>query len=393
MIRVRGASTQVRRRWTIVVSGALLAIPLQAQDVRPGEVTRPPVRVAPRSLWLVGLTSEQAWDSNVQFLEGDDPDNITRHNGFVTLIRARPRSRLALTGTGTVSLFQKRTVFNNYAANVALEGSRSFTARSLGTSSVFYQRRLSNDIFGAVGGLPLLGRLAVQEAFGGNATLLHRVSLRSSARLDATYAAVRFDQPFLIPGEQVSVRGQLTHLYRRTSSLLINAEAQEGNALGNPLSLQSVGAGWQPAWGNLQFRFLAAGTRVATGGEPAYLPTGLAEVSDSVGKGVARASYSRSASQAFGLGRYLVNDVATVAYDFQARRGNLLSVGAATANSREAGGEGVPFRAQSVTAAYRRIWENGFTLGVGASYRNRDDFLRASALSGNLSLGYTARSR
>jgi hypothetical protein len=392
-MRDGAAAPRARRRRVAACGAALLALPLQAQDVRPGDVTRPPVRIAPRSLWLVGLTSEQAWDSNVQFLEGDDPDYITRHNGFLTLIRSRARSRIALTGTGTVSLFQKRTVFNNYAANVALEGSRTFTARSLGTSGVFYQRRLSNDIFGAVGGLPLLGRLAVQEAFGGNATLLHRMSPRSSARLDATYAAVRFDQPFLIPGEQLTLRGQVTHLYRRTSSTLLSVEAQEGNAMGNPLSLQSVGAGWQPAWGNLQFRFLAAGTRVATGGAASYLPTGLAEVSDSVGKGVARASYSRSASQAFGLGRYLVNDVASVAYDFQARRGNLLTLGASTANSREAGGDGVPFRAQAVTAAYRRIWESGFTLGVGASYRNRDDFLRASALAGNLSLGYTARSR
>jgi hypothetical protein len=369
----------------------VLSAHVQAQEARPGDVTRPPVRIAPRSLWLFGVTAEQGWDSNVQFQQGDDRDLINRYTGFLTLIRARERSRVSLTGSGGASLFQRRTQFDNFSGNLALEGTRRLSPRALGTAGVFFQRRLSNDVFGGIG-LPLIS-LSMQESYGGSAALLHRFTPRTSGRVDVNYAAVTFDQATLIPGNVASLRAQLTHLYRRGGSVLLSAEGQEGNALGNPLSLQTVSAGWQPEIGQVQARFIFGATRIATGAIASYLPSGIVELSDSLGSGVLRGAYSRGASQAFGLGRFLVNDAGSLAYDFQARRGNLLTFSAATANSRESGGAGIPFRSQSVTAAYRRIWENGITLGLGASYRSRDDFLRASAVAGNLSVGYALRSR
>jgi hypothetical protein len=387
-------SRVVRTKLRVAVVGSAAALCLAATAAAQ---TTPPRRLLAkppaRNSWSLSTTAEQGWDSNVSYLAGKDPDYVRRLNAQLAVIRVGPRGSVGLRGSGGAISYERRKEFETFQSELALEGTRRISPLNTGTATGFYSRRLTTDLFGGLG-LPILGGLILQQSVGGSVMGVRRLTPRTSARVDATYTSVTFDSPALIPGSVFGTVALLSHRYARQSSVSLGAEVQQGTALGNPLALQTVSAGWSPELGGVQARLIAGGTRISSGGPASYLPTGLAELSDSLGKGLWRAGFVRSASQAFGLGRYLTTNAGSIGYDVQAGEGNFLSLGAFIASSAQSGTalpgqQNTPFRTRAATAAYRRVLSSGITLGLGASYRERDDFVKATGYSGNFALGYT----
>lgn len=343
------------------------------------------------SAWLWTTTAEQGWDSNVRYVADGDPDRILRLRSALSVRRQGARGAVSLLGGGNLIRYGKTTGLNTFAYEAELAGTRRFTLRTTGTVGAFSRTQLATDVYGAAN-LPLLV-LANQKAVGGTASLERRFTPTTTGRIEGGYATVTFDTPLLVPGSALTGKALLTHKYRSRGSVLLTAEAQDGKAMGIPLSMQSLSAGWDASVGHVQVRVIPGVTHIAAGGPSRMLATGLAQVADSLGPGAWTVGVSRLASQAFGLGQLLTTNAATVAYDFQARRGNFFTLAAAIADSHESTGAGTQFQSSSLTAAMRRVLLSGVTFGWGVSWRQRKDISQAEGFAAQAQFGYSLGSR
>lgn len=346
---------------------------------------------AVRSSWLWSTTAEQGWDSNVRYITQDDPDYISRINTALAVVRQGARGSLGLTASGSGILYADLNELNTFTYEFVADGRRRLTPRTSGQAGAFYRTRLSTDVIGTLQ-LPILG-LAFQKSGGGTVSAEHLFSTSTTGRAELGYTYVTFDTPVLVPGGALTARLQSTHRYSRRASYIFGLDVQEGRANGLPLSSQAAVAGWQPRLGSVNLRLIGGVTRFSSGGPAKFLPTGTAEVRDSIGPGTLSAGYTRSVSQAFGIGQLLTTGAATVAYDFQAKRGNFVTLGASMADSKVSSGAGLRFKSRAATAAFRRVLPNGFTFGSGVSYRQREDVTTASGTAAQVQIGYTLGSR
>ncbi len=344
------------------------------------------------SSWLWTTTAEQGWDSNVRYLTGDDDkDFVTRINTAVAVLRQGARGSLGLTAAGSAIRYNELSPLNTYTYEFNLNGIRRLTPQTTGQAGAFYRTRLTTDVLGTVQ-LPLLG-LSFQKSGGGVVSADRRFSAASTGHAEIGYTYVTFDSPVLVPGGALTARASSTHQYSRRAGYTFVADVQEGKANGLPLSSQSVGAGWLPRLGSVQLRLIGGVTRFSSGGPAKFLPTGSAEGRDSIGPGVLSAGYTRAVSQAFGIGQLLTTGAATVAYDFQAKRGNFVTLGASMADSKVSSGAGLRFKSRAATASFRRVLRSGFTFGSGVAYRQREDVTKASGMAAQMQIGYTFGSR
>lgn len=386
----RGGRAVVRVMVVLLALG-LHATTVVAQDDEDATRKVKPPTIA-RSSWLWRTTVEQGWDSNVRFATGtDDPDYVSRVNSSVGLLRSGLRGSLGVIVDGSLVHYNQIEGLNTTNYNVDLQAKRRLTPRTSGAAGVFHRKLLATGVVGAVQ-LPLLA-LANQTSTGGMAQLDHRFSPKTSGSLDAAYTFVDFDTPALVSGGAVQVRARARRQYTSRDAVLLEGVLQSGRSNGLPLSAQTVEAGWEPRLGGTGLRLLGGVTNVSTGGPSRLLPTGLAEVRDSIGRGLFSAGFARAVAQAFGVGQLLTTSSGNVAYDFQARRGNFLTLGASIADSRESTGSGVRFQSSLFSASLRRVLSNGTTFGCGVAYREREDVTKASGLGAQMQFGYTFGSR
>jgi Putative beta-barrel porin 2 len=354
---------------------------------------RPETKAPARSSWLASLTAEQGYDSNVRFFTADTADLVSRANGTVAVTRQGARGRLSVSLAGSTIYFADTRDLNANTYGVGLDGERRLSPRTTGRAGASYQTRLAADIGGLTSGQPLL-RTAYQRSYGGTGALERRFTFNTTGRVDVGYSSVSFDNPSLLPGSALTGSARLSRQLARRGMLVVLSEVQEGRTQGVPLSVQSLGAGWEPRFGSIFGRLVLGATRAASGGPAKILPTGAAQLGDSLGGGALVAGYARSVSQAFGLGVLLTTSVASASYDFQAKRGNFVTIGGAWSNSGPSGGGvGTEFRTRTVSAGFRRVLSTGVTFGLGASYRDRKDLTEASGFGGQAQFGYTIGSR
>ncbi|MCC7053612.1 MAG: hypothetical protein IT355_10105 [Gemmatimonadaceae bacterium] len=373
---------------------ALLAVATAVPSIGAAQRSTTPSAMstsAKRSEWLLVNTVEQGWDSNVRYLSTADADYISQGRSALSVLHIRPRGRVAVRAAGALVRYRDLKDFNAFTYDLGLDGNRRFSAVVTGFAGVGYQKRLSTDVVG-LAGLPLLA-LSNQTTFSAATGIERRISSTTTGSVEFGYSSTTFDTPALRPGNALTGKGQLRHLYGRRSAISLLTEVQDGASQGIPLAAQGLSAGWEPSLGQAQAKFVAGATRISTGAAARVIATGAAQLSDSVGRGILAAGVSRGVSQAFGIGQLLTNDVATLTYDFQARRGNFVTVAAALASSAPSAGAGTTFRSSSVTAGLRRVLRSGVTAGASASYRQRKDIAVASGLAANLALGYTLGSR
>jgi hypothetical protein len=370
---------------------SLGATQLLAQEMEDASTSRPPA-TSPRNSWLWRTTAEQGYDSNVRFANGtNDPDYVSRLNSSIAVLHSGPRGALGFLLDGSLIRYNSITELNSTNYDVGLTGRRRFTPRTTGTTAVFHRKLLATGVVGAAQ-LPLLA-LANQTSSGAAAGLEYRFTPRLVGALDADYTYVEFDTPALLSGGALQVRGRLRKQYTSRDAVVLEANVQQGRANGFPLAAQTLEAGWEPQLNGIRLRMLGGATRVSTGGPQSIVPTGLVEGRDSVGRGVFAAGVSRSVAQAFGIGQLLTTTAGNLSYDFQARRGNFLTLGASIADSRESTGSDLRFQTSQFTASLRRVLSNGATFGCGVAYREREDVTRASGLGAQMQLGYTFGSR
>lgn len=372
----------------LAAAGTVLAPSAHAQRTMTPSAMSPEAK---RSEWLLVTTVEQGWDSNVRYLTGKDADFITQGNASLKVLRIRPRSKVGITASGGLVNYRTVTDFNAFTYAVGLDGNRRLTPKVTGFAGAGYQKRLSTDVVGAAG-LPLLS-LSNQETFNAATGLERRFSPATTATADVTYSSTTFDSPALVPGSAWVGKGQVKHLYGRRSSVSVLGEVQQGQSQGVPLDAQTLSLGWEPPLGRLQGKFVLGSTRISTGATPQYIATGAAQLSDSLGGGAFTAGVARSVSQAFGVGQLLTNEGASLSYDFKARRGNFVTLGAATSRSIPSSGTGIRFTSQALTAGLRRVLRSGLTLGASASYRQRKDIVEAKGYGFNMAFGYAFGSR
>lgn len=378
-----------RRGAALLTVIACSVVPVvEAQRTAPAPA---PAVGAARSSWLWVTTAEQGWDSNVRYVSADDADLLSRLNSALVVSRQSMRGSLAVNLGGSAVRYTELTQLDTYTYDLSVEGTRRLTALTSGTASVMHSTRLSTDIVGGAQ-LPLLA-LALQRATGGKVSGEHRFSSATTGLAEAGYMYVSFDTPLLVPGGAFTAKLQTTHRYTSRDAVLLVGELQTGRANGLPLSSQALSAGWEPQLGTMRLRIIAGATRLSAGGPSKVIPTGIAEARDSVGKGVLAATARRAVAQAFGLGQLLTTNEGNISYDFQARRGNFLTLGASIAESRVSSGVGVPFRSSAATADIRRVLRSGVTIGAGAAWRQREDVTKASGLAAQVQFGYALSSR
>jgi Putative beta-barrel porin 2 len=371
-----------------VVFSLLLSAPLFAQAA------------AARGSWLWVTTGEQDWDNNVRYVADSlaTKDVIRRINTSLQITKVKSRGTFTFQGTGAALFYEEVKALNTLSYNFAGSGTYKLGALTNAIASANYGSQLVGEVTGAVAN-PLLSR-AVQHTLATAAGIDRRLTPFATMTVGASYTRVTFDTPGLIPGTNITGSAAIRRRFRTRGAIGLLADISQGDALGIALQTQSLAASWQPLFRSLhslRAELRGGVTRSVSGPFPAvFSPTGSATVSDTVGKGLLSLAVNRSVSQGFGLGSLLVTTAEAASYIFQARRGNLVTLSASNSYSKATAGPNgtvIPLRARGVGGNVRRVFSKGITLGGGASYRFRDDIVRATGYMVQLQAGFTLRSR
>lgn len=373
-------------RWTtqfavwLGVIAVLVAAPVQGQG---GAATV-------RSSWLWTTTGEYSWDSNVLYspAETEQSDYVRRINTSLRAVRARARSTLDLTASGSAISYQSLRALNLFSWDVAAGGTRRISANTGAAASVFYRNLLAGDSRVTTTPSTLLLERTEQRSLGGAASIARRLTPFLTASASGGYSQASFSTPGLIAGNAINGLASLRRQLRRTGSLGATFSLEQGNAQGIPLRTQSLSADWVSRIKSVNVALNGGITRLANGPTARFTGIGGVQLSDSIGFGSLSGGYTRSVSQAFGLGTLLETDGLAATYDFQARRGNFVSFSGFWGVSRASTG-GPALKSLGSSLGVRRVLPSGFTVGGGGSYRQREDIARASGFSASIQLGYT----
>jgi hypothetical protein len=348
---------------------------------------------AQRSSWFGGLQAEQGYDSNVRY--DVDSARISDYNRRLTAslqaARVRARTTLTISANGSIVRYQELKALDAVSYDISPGVTRRISANLAGSVGAYFRQVLSSEV--VLTPTALLYSRAIQKSVGGNFGLAKRFSAFNNGSVDLGYGQVSFDRPGLIPGSSFTGRGQFTHQLRTRGTVGLVADISQGDAQGTKLATQSLSALVSPKIGKLKLTLIGGATRTQTDSVSKILPSGSVQLGDSLGPGSYSIGYSRAASQAFGLGSLLVSDAVTASYDFQARKGNFVTLSGWWGNSSTTSGPSRSLKSRSASAAFRRVVKYGITLTGATSYRQRKDLIEASGISAQFGLGYAFRPR
>lgn len=375
-----------RRRWRGGTLLGLLSVFGSSQMAAQGGVTQGPSR----SSWLLTTTGDFSVDNNVLYAPKPEAvsDQISRLNSSLRVVRARARSSVELQASGSALFYQKLPRLNLFAWDVTGSGSRRVSANTGASATAFYRNLLTSDARVTASPTVLLLRRAIQRSLGGSVAVGRRLTPFTNAGLTASVTNVTFSGEGFIPGTAFNGGGAIRHQFRRLGSAGILLGVEQGSAQGIPLAAQSLSAEWGSIIKKIRLVATAGVTRSANGPVARFLATGGVQASDSIAFGSLSVGYSRSVSQAFGLGTLLETDAFSASYDFQALRGNFVTASAFIGESRLSTG-GSSLRSRGYSLGMRRVLLSGLTAGGGASYRQRKDVVEASGFGASLGVGYT----
>ena len=343
-----------------------------------------------RSSWLWTTTGEYSWDSNVLYspAETEQSDNVRRLNTSLRAVRARARSSLDISASGSAIRYQTLRALNLFSWDVTAGANRRVSANTRAGMSVFYRNLLAGDTRVTTAPSTLLLQRTEQRSIGGGASIDRRLTPFMTASASAGYNKVSFNTPGVIDGSALNGLAALRRQLRRVGSIGASFSVEQGNAQGIPLRTQSLSAEWASRIKSINIALNGGVTRLANGPTARFTGVGGVQLSDSIGFGSLSGGYTRSVSQAFGLGTLLETDGVSVSYDFQARRGNFVNFSGFWGVSRASTG-GPELKSLGSSLGVRRVLPSGLTAGASASYRQREDIVRASGYSASVQLGYT----
>lgn len=290
---------------------------LGAQDSRPANQEE----AVPRSnFWAFSLWGSQLWESNVRFVQPNDSgDFVSRTGATLRQTWQSERGRMAIALSGDLSHFRKETDLNQ--ASYRLEGTaaRRLTRRLDGQLSYTFSSAQSRELTftGAVTGVLL--PFVRSRVHAGAAGATYRISRTLEVQTDSRYADVRFDSPALEGGWSAAERLSFNWLTSRVGTFSTSYEYGRDNSGGQDGDVQTLAATWRrQLMRRVDIRVDAGGVRLRQLGNS----SGHATIAPVAGVTLRRESPNdvlslraeRSASQAFGFGRLLVNSLAGATY-------------------------------------------------------------------------------
>jgi hypothetical protein len=366
---------------------AVLAIPLTLEAQ---------VSAAKRSTWFATAAAEQGWDSNVSY--ASDSSARADFNQRITVSAqaaiVRARTTFGVSAGGAVIRYQTLKAFNANSYDINGTVARKLSANTSASAGAFFRNLLSSEVVNN-SALTLLFNRASQKSVGGTVSASRRFSPFNTGTIDIGYTSVSFNLASLVPGSAFTGRTLFSHALRTRGLIGIAGDVTQGNAQGVRLGTQSLGAVIAPKLKKFRISIAAGVTRAVTDSQAAILPNANVSVGDSIGPGSYSLGYSRGASQAYGLGSLLVTDAVSASYDFQALRGNFVTLGGYLGRSKPSAGSSpiISLKSRSVFAGFRRVLKAGITVSGTGSYRQRQDIVQASGLSAQIGLGYSLRPR
>jgi hypothetical protein len=325
--------------------------------------------------WTFSLEGDHGRDSNLRFQTPDDSGDVVTHlSGRLVGALQGQRGRFALSVGGGATEFRQMTRFNTFTYELGLEAKRELTLRW--TAHLFGQARsvLSSLAVPSEVSQPLLP-LSLSRSQTAGAGTAYRFSTRTTGTVEASYTRVTFDSPLLIGGWTTGGNASLDHLYSPGQSVGAVYGFEENSTFGVRVGVHTLFGRWQPTAGFLGARFLAGAMRIdPLDGIPARVkPAGSAALFSRLAAGVLALQYRRSAEQAFGLGRMLLSDHVSMAYDREGFLGNTIHLAIDRSWSRNPSDESVAFVNTSGTLQLRRTLLGGFFVGGDVSVRRRDE--------------------
>ena len=261
--------------------------------------------------WTLSVGVEQSWNSNPRFRSPDDPgDSLDRFAATLSRHWVRPQTEVTFSAEGSGLVYRQLDSLDafDYSGGLELTHRLSRQATASLRESVSSRYSIEQQALTADGLLLPLSRSLANRA---SVTLDYRFSQRTTGLVSVGHDLVRFDSTSLVDGSTLTANGSLRRRLSRTGALGLAYTYARSNAqtlahihtlaatLGASLGRHVVVDG---ALGLSQIR--------SPGVEPSgATPTGGAGLLARWRRHLAGARYTRSANQAFGLGRQRVSSV------------------------------------------------------------------------------------
>jgi hypothetical protein len=266
--------------------------------------------------WLVTFRLRETYEDNPLFEEGGAEEDTFIDNAAVSLARTFRGSRgfATLFGSGNGTRYHSDSDLNRFGWGAGVAVSQRLAPRTtfvLGQEVVSAYTRDAALLSGGAVLLPLAWTLSSHGA----AEISHQTSARTSLAANVRYDRVDFPDEELPDGSELAVGARFTTRVSATDGIDL-VYVHQRNMLGSDMQpAHSVHAAWTGTRGtNFAFGLGAGATYLPATEltEDEVAPFGFAEGNLRGRRGALSVRYSRSVSQAFGLGRVREGDLVSV---------------------------------------------------------------------------------
>lgn len=323
--------------------------------------------------WMVTLRLRETWEDNPLFEEGGSQQDTFIDNAALSLARTfrGQRGHLTLTGSGNGTRYHYDSDLSRMGWGAALAASHRLGPRTLFVLSEQVVSAYTRDAALVSGGGVLLP-LARTRTSHGAAEISRQTSARTTLAANVRYDRVDFPEEDLPDGAELALGARFGARVSATDGLDL-VYVHQRNSLGDETQpAHSLHAAWTGTRGT-RFSFGLGGGATylpATGRtDDQVAPFAFAEGAVRGRQGSLSARYSRSVSQAFGLGRVREGDLVSVALARSLASWASVFAHYGYARSHDVFDPAFLFEAQGYEAGLRLGL--GGSLGLTASYGRR----------------------
>ena len=267
--------------------------------------------------WMVTFRLRETWEENPRFEAGGSEEDTFIDNAAVSLSRTfrGARGELTLSGSGTGTRYHYDSELNRIGWDAGLSASQRFGPR---TTFLLSERVVSayNRDAALVSSAGVLLPLARTLTSYGAAELSRQTSARTSVAANVRYDRVNFPEEEFPDGAELALGARFTTRISAADAIDL-VYVHQRNTLGSETQPgHSVHAAWNGSRGTRFVFGLAAGATylpATDGTENEVAPFFLVDGTVRGRQGALSARYSRSVSQAFGLGRVRDGQLVSVA--------------------------------------------------------------------------------
>jgi hypothetical protein len=267
--------------------------------------------------WLVTFRLRETWEDNPRFEEGGSEEDTFIDNAALSLSRTFRGSRghLALTGSGNGARYHSDSDLSRFGWGAGIAASQRLGPRTLFVLSEQVVSAYTRDATLLSEGGVLLP-LARTRTSHGAAELSRQTSARTSLAANVRYDRVDFPEEDLPDGAEIALGARFTGRVSATDGIDLVYVHQRSMLGSETQPAHSMHVAWNGMRGS-RFAFgLGAGATYLPATERTdeqVAPFAFVEGTVRGRRGTLSTRYSRSVSQAFGLGRVREGDLVSVA--------------------------------------------------------------------------------